>query len=115
MNEPRMTLEQAQAKVGTLTYPKVTRESIEAKIKNVRHLHSDTLTICVITMNNGFNVVGKSAPASPENFDVAIGERYAYEDAFRGLWQLEGYLLCEMLYQNKGAENLMSAIKGDAS
>lgn len=55
----------------------------------------DTLTICLVTMKNGFTVVGKSAPASPENFDMMKGRELAYEDAIRQLWPLEGYLLCE--------------------
>ena len=49
------------------------------------------------TVKNGFKVVGKSAPASPENFDPEKGRELAYEDAFRQLWPLEGYLLRERL------------------
>lgn len=55
------------------------------------------LTICVLVMKNGFNVIGKSAPASPENFDAEKGRTFAYEDAIRQLWPLEGYALRERL------------------
>lgn len=51
------------------------------------------LTICVITLRNGFTLVGKSACASPENFDLEIGGKIAREDARRQIWALEGYLL----------------------
>ncbi len=115
MNEPTMSLEQAQEKIGTLTFPKVTKESMEARIRETNYFFHGTLTICLITMVNGFNVIGKSAPASPQNFDQEVGKRYAYEDAFRSIWQLEGYLLCETLYQEKGATNLLKAIHGDAA
>lgn len=55
------------------------------------------LTICVLVMQNGFTVIGKSAPASPENFDIEKGKRFAYEDAIKQLWPLEGYALRERL------------------
>jgi Phage protein (N4 Gp49/phage Sf6 gene 66) family len=48
-------------------------------------------------MKNGFVAIGHSTPASPENFKSDVGEALAYENAFRSLWQLEGYLLCEKL------------------
>ena len=49
-------------------------------------------------MENGFAVLGHSAPASAANYDEKVGETYAYENAFKQLWQLEGYLLREKLY-----------------
>ncbi len=57
----------------------------------------DLLTICILVMRNGFTVIGKSAPASPENFDPEKGKRFAYEDAIKQLWPLEGYALRERL------------------
>ena len=55
------------------------------------------LTICILVMANGFTIIGKSAPASPENFDPEKGKRFAYEDAIKQLWPLEGYALREKL------------------
>ena len=57
----------------------------------------DVLTICILVMQNGFTIIGKSAPASPENFDPEKGRRFAYEDAIKQLWPLEGYALREKL------------------
>lgn len=57
----------------------------------------DILTVCILVMQNGFTIIGKSAPASPENFDPGKGERFAYEDAIKQLWPLEGYALRERL------------------
>lgn len=51
------------------------------------------LTICVLTLKNGFTVVGKSACASPENYDADLGGKIAREDARKQIWALEGYLL----------------------
>ena len=55
------------------------------------------LTVCIIVMKNGFTVIGKSAPASPENFDAEKGATFAREDAIRQIWPLEGYALREKL------------------
>lgn len=96
---PSMTLEQAQATVAVQTAPKVTKESIEARIASVTYNHLDHLTTCAIQMVNGFFTIGTAAPASTENYDPEVGKRYAYEDAFKSLWKLEGYLLREKLYQ----------------
>lgn len=97
ISTPSLTLEGAQNVVATKTAPRVTKESIEAKISKVDYFNHETLTICVITMDSGFKQVGKAAPADARNYDEEVGKRYAYEDAFKGLWQLEGYLLCEQL------------------
>lgn len=56
------------------------------------------LTLCVLVMCNGFIVIGKSAPADPRNYDSQLGRDFAYEDALRQAWQLEGYLLREHLW-----------------
>jgi hypothetical protein len=51
------------------------------------------LTICVLTLRNGFTILGKSACASPANFSQEIGEKVAREDAIRQIWPLLGYEL----------------------
>ena len=58
-----------------------------------------TLTICVLTLRNGFTVTGESAAASPENFDEEIGRDIARDNARDKIWALEGYLLKERLYK----------------
>ena len=55
------------------------------------------LSICILTMRNGFVVVGKSAPASPANFNPDLGQKFAYEDAIRQLWPLMGFALRDKL------------------
>ena len=55
------------------------------------------LSICILEMKNGFTVIGKSAPASPENFNEELGKKYAYEDAVRQLWPLMGFALRDRL------------------
>ncbi len=55
------------------------------------------LSICLLVMKNGFTVVGKSAPASAENFNAEYGKKLAYEDAIRQLWPLMGFALRDRL------------------
>jgi hypothetical protein len=57
----------------------------------------DLMTLCAITLHNGFVVLGKSAPASPENFDPEKGKTFAREDAIRQLWPLMGFSLRDRL------------------
>ncbi len=101
---PDLALDEAKAKVAELTAPRVSEVTIKGRIASVSYIHEDLLTICKITMVNGFNVIGHSAPASAENFDADIGKRFAYENAFRQLWQLEGYLLREALHRREVAD-----------
>lgn len=61
------------------------------------HPSLDILTICLVVLRNGFVIVGKSAPASAENFDYVLGAKLAYEDAIRQIWPLMGYALREEL------------------
>lgn len=57
------------------------------------------LTICILTLRNGFTVLGTSACASPENFDAGLGRKIARADAAGKVWPLMGYALREKLHQ----------------
>lgn len=57
------------------------------------HSSLECLTICILTLKNGFTLVGKSACASPENYDPELGHKIARDDARRQIWALEGYKL----------------------
>lgn len=86
-----------------LTAPRLTPLLLEAKIVKAEYFvfPASQLTVCNLTLQNGFNVVGESACASPENFDAEIGERIARANAVQKIWALEGYLLKEKLFQAK--------------
>lgn len=91
--EPALSLAETAAVVESKTAPRVTEASLQALIADTEFFRVRHLTICVLTLTNGFFVVGESAPASVENYDQTVGERFAYENAFRKLWPLEGYRL----------------------
>jgi len=96
-NEPELSLDEAKAVVATKTAPKVTEERIKYRIAKVEYSYHKQTTICFITMLNGFVFTGTSTPASPENYDAQVGNRYAYDNAFKQIWAYEGYLLRELL------------------
>lgn len=81
---------------------RVTLDSMIAKIVTEDYIHPPTIphmTICVITLANGFALVGKSAPADAENFNLELGRKFAKEDAIRQMWPLEAYALRERMTQ----------------
>ena len=89
MNHPNLELRRT----------KVTLNSLLDKINSVKYtiLNDSTTTVCMLTMKNGYNVLGTSACADPANFNKAKGELYSYQDAVNNVWPLEGYLLREEL------------------
>lgn len=78
-----------------LNAPRLNPAHIDAQIvKEDYHVFpGTTMTICALTLKNGFQVVGESAAASPENFDAEIGRKIARDNARSKIWALEGYLL----------------------
>lgn len=83
-----------------LNAPRLTPDLIESKIvKEEYHLLTDVLTVCVLTLENGFTVIGESACASPANYNKEIGDRIARDNAKEKIWVLEGYLLKQKLFE----------------
>lgn len=89
--------EEIQAK--GLVAPRLTPDDIDRVIiKSQFHVFEGSqTTVCCITLKNGYTVIGESACVSPENFDVEIGRRIAFDNARQRIWALEGYLLKEHL------------------
>lgn len=111
-----------------LTAPRITPADIEANIADERYFtaadgvrESDgsdpdkghplsLLTFCVLVLRNGFTVVGKSACASPENFDAELGRKIARADAVNQIWPLMGYALRSSLC---AAQHAAAPIEGE--
>lgn len=85
-----------------LTAPRITPADIAEVITDINYYVFPTtqLTVCCLTLQNGFTVTGESACASPENFDAEIGRGIALRNAKDKIWALEGYLLKQRLYEN---------------
>ena len=103
METPKLAGSELEHAIAAQPYPKVTKDSIEAKVVKVDYLvlPESTVTLCNITLTNGYSVRGESACVDPRNFNVEIGKGLAYKDAFTKLWPLEGYLLAESRFQNE--------------
>lgn len=115
MSNTEQQIEQEIQEKG-LNAPRLTPEIIDSKIVGVEYILTrdvckrdngveifdapeplQTLTFCILTLENGFTVTGESACASPENFDAEIGKKVAYQNAREKIWLLEGYLLKQRL------------------
>ena len=62
-----------------LNAPRLNPAHIDAQIKTEDYhvFPGTTMTVCALTLQNGFVVIGESAAASPENFDQEIGRTIA--------------------------------------
>jgi len=109
---PRVTLENIKDYIGAAffaTADKLLPGTVaQSEAKYVDPL--GILTICVLVLKNGFVILGKSAPASPENYTREKGEQFAYEDAIRQVWPLMGFALRDRLFRDSSdAETYMRA------
>ncbi len=98
MSRDEAAIEQEIQSKG-LTAPRLTPDLIDAVIvdKAFHVFPGTTVTVCCLTLKNGFNCIGYSAAASIENFNIELGQKIAFENARQHIWQLEGYLLKQRL------------------
>lgn len=82
-----------------LNAPRLSPELIDETIiaEQYHVFPGTTMTVCALTLRNGYTVIGESAAASSENFDADIGRRIARDSARNKIWALEGYLLRQRL------------------
>lgn len=92
---------EAEIKAKNLNAPRLTPAHIDEQIVGEAYyvFPGTTLTICALTLRNGFHVTGESAAASPANFDAELGKKIARDNARNKIWAFEGYAL-----RNKLAE-----------
>ena len=82
---------------------KVTAADVENSILEETYtlLPNGRTTICQLTLidngDSGFTVEGQSACVSKSNYDKALGEKIAREDALNKVWMLLGYQVAVQL------------------
>jgi len=101
---PRVTLDQIKAAIDA-EYIFTAEKAIDAMSERdpmpyVQGGPLSILTICILVMSNGFTIIGKSAPASPENFNAEYGANAARDDAMRQAWGFMGFSLRDRLAAN---------------
>lgn len=79
---------------------KLTRDDVMQAIKDVQYhqFPGTVVTVCCLTLTNGFNATGTSACVDPADFDAETGKKIAFENAFNEAWMLEGYMLKQRLF-----------------
>jgi hypothetical protein len=72
----------------------VTRDQVEATIAKTEYLKlGQKTTVALLTLVNGFEVVGFSSCVDPAKYNEEIGNKIARDRAFDEVWKLEGYSL----------------------
>ena len=91
---------EAELQAKGLNAPRLNPARIDAQIVNEEYaVFGGRMTICVLTLRNGFLVSGESSSVSAENFDQEIGAKIARENARAKIWPLEGYVLRTRLHE----------------
>jgi hypothetical protein len=98
MNKDEAQIEAEIQRKG-LNAPRLNPDMIDGAIASEQYhvFPGTTMTVCALTLRNGYIVTGESAAASPENFDKEIGRKIARDNARNKIWALEGYLLRQKL------------------
>ena len=102
-----------QEKIGG---KRVTLDALKANIaKEEFHVFPGSqLTVCVLTLLNGFMVTGESACADPAMFNEEIGQKIARENAERKIWPLMGYALKEEMMKEVPSGDFKDRVREEA-
>lgn len=65
------------------------------------------MTVCCLTLQNGFSVTGESSCIRDEHFDEELGRKYAYQMALEKVLMLEGFRLKDAIFM----EDQMNQVK----
>lgn len=131
--------QQIETKIASLglTAPRITPQRIDSLVESltfdIHHIPGTTTILASAFLPSGFYVAtGFSDCASPSNFRYEVGVEAATKKATalarEKLWELEGYMLKQTLYQLRGVnaadalseiraslEKRCGAVSGDAS
>lgn len=83
----------------------VTEQEIDDSIVTERYWQParTAVTVCLLTLDNGFHVSGFSAAVSYANFDAELGRLLARENATAKIWELLGFRLADKLHDEETA------------
>lgn len=67
---------------------RITLADLRARVASVEYIERGVLNVAILQLDNGFYLVGKSAPVDPGNYNAEYGRSLAYDDALRQAWPL---------------------------
>lgn len=76
-----------------LTIEFLNNQIVEATFTKI----GDRLTHCLIIVKNGYMFTGESSCVDANNYNKAIGEKIAYDNAFDKTWTVYGFILRQHL------------------
>lgn len=100
LSAPGLEATDERSKAVQKTPWRVSLEMMKQRVISVEYIYPKLvphMTIAVVTLDNGYALVGESAPADPLNFNEKLGQEYAYENAMKKLWPLEAYVMRDYL------------------
>jgi len=81
---------------------RITEADVEAAIENESYgTIGVKTTYCVLTLKNGFEVVGTSACVDPANYDLEVGKGWSRKKAVEKVWEHLASLLQQELSETK--------------
>jgi N4 Gp49/Sf6 Gp66 family protein len=98
---------EGRAMTDGIPLDKITMDHLEGLIKDEEyHLFpGSSLTVCCLTLENGWHATGESACVKPENFNADLGRTIARTRALNSVFALEGYLLRDQWHKFDRAVN----------
>lgn len=99
MSTPEHIQEKLEGRPNTVTQQSLT--DLMDNAESEEHVFWGKELVISYRLPNGFTILGRSACVDPANFDLAIGQHFAREDAIKKLWALEGYLLQQRLHESE--------------
>ena len=113
---PTVTETELKAHQEKIGGKRVTLDALKANItKEEFHVFPGSqLTVCVLTLLNGFTVTGESACADPAMFNEEIVQKIARENAERKIWPLMGYALREEMMKEVPSGDFKDRVREEA-
>ena len=72
---------------------KLTKEILESHVveESYHQFPNTTVTVCCLTLDNGFDVIGYSTCIDKETFNAESGEKHAKANAVGEMWELYSF------------------------
>ena len=80
---------------------KLTIEYLTELVDDVEYVHQGLLTICTITLKNGYKLAGTSVCVDNQNYDPLIGNNCAFANALDKVAELESSLLLQNISESQ--------------